>query len=172
MKGTILVCLKELVEKKFGKPVWEKALAAAGVPGQIFLAPADVPDATVMTILGELSKATKAPAQALLDAFGDYWANEYATRVYASYYRQHDTAMDFLLGMDALHQSMTKTIPNAHPPRFTYERKGDKSFVMTYQSPRKLGAMVPGLVRGVARRYGTRCSIRDLGGDRFEVTFP
>ncbi len=172
MKGTILVCLKELVEKRFGKPAWDGALTAAGVPGQLFLAPADVPDETVMKVLAALSKTTNTSGQALMDAFGDYWANEYATRVYASYYRQHETAMDFLLGMDKLHQTMTKTIPNAHPPHFTYERKGDRSFVMTYASPRHLGAMVPGLVRGVARRYGTRCTIRDLGGDRFEVAFP
>lgn len=172
MKGTIVVCLKELVEKRFGKPAWESTIAAAGVPGQIFLAPADVPDETVMKILAQLSKVTNTPAQALMDAFGDYWANEYATRVYASYYRQHETAMDFLLGVDALHTSMTKTIPNAHPPHFTYERKGDRSFIMTYASPRKLGALVPGLVRGVARRYGARCIIRELGGDRFEISFP
>jgi hypothetical protein len=171
MKGTIVVCLKELVEKKFGKPVWAQALVEAGVPNQVFLAPADVPDAAVMKILGALSNVTHASAQALMDAFGDHWANDYAPRVYSVYFRQHRTAMEFLLAMDALHGTVTKSIPNAHPPRFTYEKKGPKSFVMTYASQRGLGAMVPGLVRGVARHYGEQCTVKDLGGARFEVNF-
>ncbi len=172
MKGTILVCLKELVEKRFGKATWDRAMAEAAVPHQLFLAHTDVPDATVTALLGALSKISGLPAKALLDAFGDYWANDYATRVYAAHYRQHETAMAFLLSVDGLHKSMTRTIPNAHPPRFTYEVKGEKSFVMSYDSPRKLAGLVPGLVRGVARRYGTTCTVRELPGDRFEVTFP
>ncbi len=171
MKGTILVCLKELVEKRFGKAAWDKALAAAGVPGQLFLAPADVPDATALGILGALANITSTPAQTLMDAFGDYWANEYAPETYAAFYRQYDTAMDFLLGVDAIHQAATKSIQNAHPPRFTYERKGEKAFVMTYRSHRALGGLVPGLVHGIARYYGTKCTVRDLGGGRFEVGF-
>ncbi len=172
MKGTILVCLKELVESKFGKPAWDQAVAEAGAAGQHFLASADVPDARVLKLLAELSKVTKVPAQGLMDAFGDYWANDYAPRIYAAYFRQHRTAMDFLLGVDALHDAMTKSMPNAHPPHFTYERKGEKSLLMTYRSPRGLGAMVPGLVNGIARHYGTRCTVKALAGDRFEVTFP
>lgn len=171
MKGTIVVCLKELVEKKFGKATWTQALAEAGVPEQVFLAPSDVPDANVMKILGALASVTHTPAQGLMDAFGDHWANEYAPRVYAVYFRQHDTAMKFLLSMDTLHATVTKTIPNAHPPRFTYEKTGPKSFVMAYASQRGLGAMVPGLVRGVARHYGERCAVKELGGGRFEISF-
>lgn len=171
MKGTIVACLKELVEKKFGKPAWAQTLAEAGVPGQVFLAPSDVQDATVMKILGALSKVTSTPAQGLMDAFGDYWSTEYAPRLYATYFRQHKTAMDFLLAMDEVHASVTRSIPNAHPPRFTYEKKGPKSFVMSYASQRGLAAMVPGLVRGVARKFGEQCAVKDLGGGRFEITF-
>jgi hypothetical protein len=171
MKGTIVVCLKEIVEKKFGKPTWTQTLAEAGVPDQVFLASADVPDAAVMKVLGALSKVTRTPAQGLMEAFGDHWATEYAPRMYSAYFRQHRTAMDFLLAMDGVHATVTKSIQNAHPPRFTYEKKGPKSFVMTYASQRGLSAMVPGLIRGVARHYGAQCTVKDLGGDRFEVTF-
>ncbi len=62
--------------------------------------------------------------------------------------------------------------PASRCARFTYEVKGEKSFVMSYDSPRRLAGLVPGLVRGVARRYGTTCTVRELPGDRFEVTFP
>jgi hypothetical protein len=171
MKGTIVVCLKELVEKKFGKPTWTQTLADAGVPSQVFLAPSDVPDATVLGILAALSKVTGAPAQALMDAFGDYWANDYAPRLYEVYFRQHKSAMSFLLAMDTLHTTMTRTIPNAHPPHFTYEQKGPKTFVMAYSSRRGLSALVPGLIRGTARHYNESCTVKDLGGGRFEVSF-
>ena len=171
MKGTIVVCLKELVEKKFGKPTWTQTLSEAGVTSQVFLAPSDVPDSTVVKILGALADVTHMPAQALMDAFGDYWANEYAPRLYDAYFRQHASAMSFLLAMDTLHASVTKTVPNAHPPRFTYEKQGPKAFVMTYASHRGLGAMVPGLVRGIARHYHERCTVKELGGNRFEVSF-
>jgi hypothetical protein len=172
MKGTIVVCVKELVEKKFGKPAWEKALAEAGTPGKTFLASADVPDATVLKILTSLTTISKLSMEQLMEAFGDFWVNDYGTRVYGAAFVRHASAMDFLLGLDDLHTAMTKTIPNARPPRFRIEKTSAKTLVLAYQSPRKLGAMVPGLVRGVARKYGTPCTVRDLGGEKYEVSFP
>jgi hypothetical protein len=171
MKGTILSCVKELVEKKFGAAAWTKVLEAAGQPGALFLAGGDVPDEKAMKILGAASKVSGLSMQALMDAFGDYWANDYSDKMYPQYYAEHKTAKDFLRGMDALHERLTKSIPNAKPPRFAYESETPNSFVMIYRSARGLGDMLPGLIAGVARHYRTKIAVKKLGTDRFELKF-
>ncbi len=172
MKGTILTCVQRLVESRAGKPAWEKVLKAAGCPGAMFVPSGDVPDATAMKVIGAVGPVTGMSSQKVMDAFGDYWANEYASDMYAAYFAQASTAMEFLLGMDALHAKVTRTIPNAKPPRFKYEKKTDKSFEMSYDSGRGLAGLIPGLVKGVARRYKTTVTIDQLSPGRFKVTFP
>jgi Haem-NO-binding len=171
MKGTILNCAKELVEKQSGKAAWDKALASAGCTGLIVIAGADVPDEKAMKIIGAIPQATGLPMPKVMEAFGDYWANEYADKMYTAYFAEAKTAMEFLLGMDALHTSVTRSVPNAHPPKFTFENRTDKSFVMVCHSTRGLADLVPGLVKGVARRYKTSCSVTKVGANRFQVQF-
>jgi hypothetical protein len=42
---------------------------------------------------------------------------------------------------------------------------------MEYESHRGLAEMVPGLVKGVARKYGEHVSVKRSGSNRFELTF-
>jgi hypothetical protein len=172
MKGTILTCVQRLVESRAGKPAWEKVLQTAGCPGAMFVPSADVPDATAMKVIGAVGPVTGMSTQKVMDSFGDYWANDYASDMYAAYFAQARTAMEFLLGMDALHEKVTRTVANARPPRFKYENKTDKSFEMVYDSARGLPDLIPGLVKGVARRYKTTVTVDKLGTNRFRVTFP
>ncbi len=171
MKGTILACAQRLVESRFGKPTWEKVLQIAGCPGAVFLMTADVPDATAMKVVRAVGAATGLSSEKVMDAFGDYWANEYASEIYSAYFTRCSSAKDFLLGMDEVHAKVTRTMANARPPRFKYENKTDRSFEMVYESDRGLGDMIPGLVKGVARRYRTACTIERLGPTRFKITF-
>jgi hypothetical protein len=172
MKGTILTCVQRLVESRAGKPAWEKVLQSAGCPGAMFVPSADVPDATAMKVIGAVGPVTGMSTQKVMDSFGDYWANEYASDMYAAHFARARTAMEFLLDMDALHEKVTRTVANARPPRFKYESKTDKSFEMVYDSARGLPDLIPGLVKGVARRYQTTVTVDKLGTNRFRVTFP
>ncbi|MFO0583811.1 MAG: heme NO-binding domain-containing protein [Anaeromyxobacter sp.] len=172
MKGTIITCVQGMVEKKHGAAAWAKVLEAAGFPkGSVFVPGGDLPDDKAMKILTSVGPSTGMSMDQVMETFGDYWANDYASKMYAPYFSQAKTAMEFLLGMDSLHQRVTKSTANAHPPQFSYESVTEKSFVMVYHSARGLDGLIPGLVKGVARRYGTTCTVQKVGPAKYKVAF-
>ena len=119
MKGTIIVCLRDLVITQFGKDQWDKSMLDAGFsPDAMVLAIADIDDSQVVRLLEALCENLGITLAQAADAFGDYWVNVYSQKLYSHYYRKHPTARDFLLGMDRVHVELTARIPNAKPPRF------------------------------------------------------
>jgi hypothetical protein len=106
------------------------------------------------------------------DAFGDYWVNEYSQRIYRVYYDGCKMAKEFLLKMDSVHVASTRNMPNAHPPRFEYEWKDDKTLIMHYKSPRGLIDFMVGLIKGVAKYYKEDLKITELDDKRVEIVFP
>ncbi|MEA1948579.1 MAG: heme NO-binding domain-containing protein [Thermodesulfobacteriota bacterium] len=172
MKGVIPDCLEKLVKSKFGKDKWEDSLEAAGLPRHSsFLATADIPDADVMKVVESVCKVLNITLQQSADAFGDFWVNDYAPKIYKVYYRQSNSAKEFLLNMDNIHKTVTKNIPNAHPPRFTYNWKNDKTLVMTYKSSRGLIDFLVGLIKGVGKYYKEDLKVMKLGNDKVQIIF-
>ncbi len=171
MKGSIPACLKEMVINKFGEEAWEKSLENAGLSGYVIFVPMeDVPDEDVLKLVNSVCKVLNIPLTQLADAFGDYWVNKYGKEVYSMYYKGN-SAKEFLLNMDDVHQMVTRRIPNAHPPRFDYEWKDDNTLIMTYKSKRKLIDFVVGLVKGVGKYYQENLRVTKLGEDRVQVEF-
>ncbi len=173
MKGVIVSCLAELVRTKFGDDKWEEALEKAGLPREsTFLATQDVDDAAVMKVLDSLCKVLNISLQEAADAFGDYWVNVFAPKVYASYYHGVNSAKEFLLKMDDIHRISTENIPNAHPPRFDYEWKDDKTLIMTYMSHRNLIDIMIGLIKGVGKYFKEDLQVKKLSDTQVEIVFP
>ncbi|MDA8104320.1 MAG: heme NO-binding domain-containing protein [Nitrospiraceae bacterium] len=172
MKGVILKCLADLVTEKFGKDKWVEALANAGIDGNsVFLATEDVADEKALKIVGSVCAVLNITLIQAADAFGDYWVNVFAPKIYQSYFRGANSARDFLLKMDDVHKATTDTIPNAHPPRFEYEWTGDKTLVMRYISKRGLIDFLVGLIKGVGKHYKENLTVRKLGPDKVQVVF-
>lgn len=170
MKGSIVACLHELVEGEFGVEKWEEALERAGVPKNTsFLPIADIDDETVLRVVGELCKALGITEQQAADAFGRYWACEYAPRVYGAYYTGVGSAKEFLLKMDDVHVATTRAIPNAHPPRFTYEDVDENTLIMEYHSARGLMSFFTGLVRGIAQYFGETADVTPAGPNKVRI---
>jgi len=172
MKGVIPNCLEELVKSKFGKEKWEDSLEAAGLPrNSSFLAMQDIPDADVLKVVASSCKVLNITLQQAADAFGDYWVNDYAPKIYKAYYRLSNSAKEFLLNMDNIHKIVTKNIPNARPPRFTYKWENDKTLVMSYQSTRGLIDFLVGLIKGVGKYYKEDLKVMKLGNDKVKIIF-
>ncbi len=173
MKGVIVNCLAELVETKFGVDKWKEALEKAGLPREsTFLVTQDVNDAAVIRVLDSLCKVLNISLQQAADAFGDYWVNVYAPKLYAPYYKDVNSAKEFLLKMDDVHRISTKNIPNAHPPRFDYEWKDDKTLIMTYMSHRNLIDIMIGLIKGVGKYFKEDLQVKKLSDTQVEIVFP
>lgn len=173
MKGVIAKCLGDLVKAKFGRDKWEDALERTGLDkGAIFLATEDVDDSTVLKLVDSVCKVLNISLVQAADAFGDYWVNVFATKIYAPYYIGVNSAKEFLLNMDKVHVTTTELIKDAHPPRFEYEWKDSKTLIMKYKSKRGLIDFLVGLIRGVGKYYKEDLKVTKLGNDRVEIVFP
>lgn len=172
MKGVIAACLADLVKEKFGKDKWEASLEAAGLKKTSFFMPtADVDDSTVMELVGAVCKTLGITMAQAADAFGDYWVNVYAPKIYRTYYRGIDNAKDFLLNMDNVHKIVTEKMANARPPRFTFEQPNDNTLIMNYQSKRPLIDFLLGLVKGVGNHFNEKLTVTKLSSSKLKVVF-
>lgn len=172
MKGTVLICLKEVVIQMAGEAVWREALQAAHVdPFRIFLATEDVDEQETADILANVCTLCNVTLAQAGDAFGDYWVNTYSRRTYKAFYAKHTNARDFLADLNEMHHKLTKLIPNARPPAFRMTWLTSRTLLMTYQSTRGLIDVAVGMTRAVGRHYGTPLAVRKLSSTQFEVTF-
>ena len=172
MKGTIAKCLGELVCEKFGRDKWENALERAGLPRTTnFRIIQDVDDAAVLKVVDCVCKELGITMLQAADAFGDYWVNSYAPKIYGVYFSGAKTARELLLKMDSVHANVIKTTPNTFPPRFEYEWLDDKTLVMKYTSKRGLIDFLLGLVKGVGRYYKEHLTVTKLSADKLKVKF-
>lgn len=172
MKGVIVHCLEELVTTRFGGAAWQATLKEAGLkPATMFLVVDDIDDAVVMNIIAALSRHLKLSIAQLADMFGEYWVTAYSQKLYARYYATHANAKAFLLDLNEIHVTITKTIKQARPPRFTYEWKDERTLLMRYISHRRLLDIAVGLVKGVAKQYHEELDVKKISADTLQITF-
>ncbi len=172
MKGTIIKCLQEMVEKRHSKESWQQILNEAGLEGpQFFSLSSDVPDTDAIGLFEATASVLGLSPEATSDAFGDHWVNDYAARVYQTLYARLRSAREFILALDGVHMMVTNTIENAHPPRFDYQEEGDDTLIVTYKSQRGLIDLYVGLARGVGRYFSTPMQVTKLGASQVRIRF-
>jgi len=172
MKGSIADCMSKMIIQLKGKEQWEKILETAGLPKTIsFLASQDVDDAAVLKVVGAACKVLGKTTAEIADAFGLYWVRYYAPKIYSNYYKNITSPKEFLLNMDSVHKKVTETIPNAHPPRFTYEQPNENTLIMNYQSNRGLIDFLIGLIKGVGIYFNHPVQVTKLSENKVKVVF-
>lgn len=173
MKGVIAACLADMVKEKFGKDKWEASLEKAGLKKSTFFMPtSNVDDAAVMKVVGATCETLGITLQQAADAFGDYWVNSYAPKIYKAYYRGKNNAKDFLTAMDDVHVEVTRKIADAKPPRFDYEWEDEKKMIMIYKSPRGLIDFLVGLIKGVGKHFNQNLKVTKISSTKVRVVFP
>jgi hypothetical protein len=165
MKGSIVKCMEEMVTESFGARKWVECMDRAGIPAarRHFTVLSDVNDADVHAIMKGISGATSLSIDQVMDAFGEHWSTVFGPRVYSAYFSSAKNARELLLNLDHIHDVMTKSIKFAHPPRFTYEWKGEKCLIMHYNSTRGMVALMPGLIRGVGKYFNEKLTVQVEG---------
>jgi hypothetical protein len=106
------------------------------------------------------------------NAFGEYWCCAYAPRVYPRTLQRFTNARDLLIGLDQIHVDVTRSMPNAAPPRFTYVWKSSNVLEVTYTSHRGMIDIYIGLARGVGTMFKEALVVRKLSSTLVENTFP
>lgn len=175
MKGTIIVCLKDMLADEYGQGLetWKDMLAAVGMDrNRVILLSTDVDDGDALKLFGEAQKRCFKSHEELADAYGNYWSVIYAPKIYSSVYKGVKNSRQFLLKLDQVHQQVTETMANARPPRFRYEEVGDKELRVHYISPRGLVHLYAGLARGIGNYFGEKLQVRVLDDNQVSIVFP
>ena len=172
MKGSIVKCLSELVKNNFGEHKWKDIMQISGQnPNMLIKAISDVDDATFFNIFENTCKVLDITRQQACDAFGEYFINTFAPKIYGSFYTQFKTAKQFIMGMDKVHDTVTNIVQNAHPPRFTIEEVDKNTITVNYISHRNMIDLYMGLTRGVGKYFNTTIDIKKISDEKVELTF-
>jgi methyl-accepting chemotaxis protein len=172
MKGTIVLCIADIVKSVGGDAKWREILEKSGLPEDLKLTRiSDVDDATIQTVLGNICKVLNLSLQQVIDVFGDYWVNVYSPKHYKAYTYGINSAKALIMGMDKIHEQVTRILPNAHPPRFDFEEINEKTLKVHYKSHRKMIDFYIGLVKGVGKMFKTNLKVKKLSDEYVEITF-
>jgi len=171
MKGTIPKCLEEMVRARHGEAAWNRVKEAAGLATwHSFLTTEDIDDDTVKALFITTAETLRKSVEEVKEDFGMHWSTVYAPDIYGVFFRRASSARELLLNVAQIHRDTTAKVPNAKPPRFSYEWLDERTLVMTYSSERQMAALMPGLIRGVGVYYGEELEV-SRHGDRMTIHF-
>ena len=171
MKGTIFRCLQDVVTDTAGADVWINILKKSQVhASSIFAATDDFDNELFSKLITVTSDVLQLDQQIVFDKFGEHWSKKYAPKLYSVYFRRANSLRDFLLSMDHVHDTVTRRIENAQPPRFTYDDSTPDILIMSYNSSKGLAKLMPGLVKGAAQYYNEKVDV-SLVGNQVTIKF-
>lgn len=160
MKGIVFNIFSDLVTDKFGLDIWDALIERTQPASEAIYTSSDVyPDGELMAYVGELSKITGLPGEALVRAFGNHMMHTFK-RMHPEFMQGH-TARSFLLSLqDVIHVEVKKLHPDTLLPTFEYEAHGgNEQLTMFYSSPRRLCHLAEGLIAGAGEVFSEKITL-------------
>jgi Haem-NO-binding len=174
--GLIFASLRDYLVTEHGAGVANDV--TAGEP-QYTLSEA-YPDEQFLVLLERACARTALSRDELLFEFGAFTAATTFARLYSVLFKLSPSARDFLLTVETpIHEVIRETLPGARPPEIAVTDLGEEGLEIVYTSPRRICAMLRGLVEGTGRVYDEALQVEELecmhqgaSACRFEVRFP
>lgn len=173
MKGIVFTEFLEMVEQQFSLDTADEIIETTELEsGGAYSAVGTYDHAEIVALVTRLGELQETSPSELLKAFGVHLFGRFVEG-YPQFFEGTSTAFDFLGKVEGyIHVEVRKLYPDAELP--TFETKGDgETLTMVYSSPRRMGDLAEGLIRGCGRHFGSELSIEreDLSGDGREVKF-
>jgi hypothetical protein len=161
MYGLINKAVHDLVVSKFGEAAWTEIARKAGVTDPTFISMEKYPDEVTYKLVGAASEVLKAPAEQILEAFGEYWTVYSAEAGFGHLLEfAGNNLVDFLKNLDNMHTRVALTFPKLEPPSFKVTDITDGSLRLHYYSKRPgLAPVAKGMVMGLGKRFNTPVSV-------------
>ncbi|MBF0252427.1 MAG: heme NO-binding domain-containing protein [Candidatus Omnitrophica bacterium] len=173
MHGVIICALKEVLDKNFGDGFWYRCLEKSGLPQNVEVsATGSMTDVNFLKMAGAVCEISKLSLEEVADVFGDYWVNVYAPRLFATFYKGKNSAKEFLLSMNYVHDDVVRRMEHTEPPVFEFKWIDDKTLEMKYISKRGLIVLLQGLVKGVGKYYKEDLQITKISEEKLQIVFP
>ena len=175
MHGLIFVSFRDYLVAEHGAA--KEQAVMAGEPR--YLVSEGYPDEAFTSLVERACLATGLSADALLTNFGAFTAEKTFARLYPALFGRFGSARSFLVTVETnIHAVVRVAIPDALPPELDISEVGGSAISIVYRSPRRLCAMLRGLVEGTAQHYGETveieersCMHRGDGSCSFDVLF-
>jgi len=172
MYGMVNKSVESMVRSLHGDAVWEDIKARAGVTTISFVSNEPYDDEITYKLVGAASEVLKAPAEQILEAFGEYWVLETARGSYPDLMAATGQTLPvFLMNLNKLHVRVGMIFPKLQPPSFVCTDVQEKSLRLHHHTHR--GGLAPftiGLVKGLGKLLGTPATVslvesREKGAD-------
>lgn len=158
MHGLIFSELKKYVETKFDSKTWDTLQEKAGLKGNLYLAASVYPDNDLLSLVTTACQMTGVDAQTILEDFGDFIAPD-LIRQYSFLIKPEWTLVDFLCNTEDTIHKIVRFHPGVTPPQLMVRRVAEDRVTISYDSKRKMCALLKGIVKGAARHYQKNITI-------------
>ena len=153
MHGTILTLLKRYVQTQYDHSTWVKLIELSGLDKVTFDHKTVYPDEHMYALVGHAADMTGLPAGELHEKFGEYLVPD-LMYMYQKLLRPEWKTLDMLEHTElTMHKQVRQEHVENSPPVLEVSRIGPDELMIDYVSPRRMGGLAVGIVRGVAAYY-------------------
>jgi hypothetical protein len=162
--------LQNFVHDFYGSNRWEEACIAADLPFFSFESMLHYDDELTARLLETLSVVLERSKAEILEDFGTYVVSHENLASVRSLLRfGGETFVDFLHSLDDVHARMKIAMPMLEVPKLTLESRGVDLYSVHYEfSKPGYGAVILGVLRGMADDYGTLVTIDKVASSNGE----
>ncbi|WP_299005292.1 heme NO-binding domain-containing protein [uncultured Shewanella sp.] len=175
MKGLIFTEFFEVVEEAFGVDICEEMLEQADDDG-IYTSVGSYDHKKLVKMIVILSKLTKVPIETLQEVFGEKAFSALKESLPIDTDNITNT-LDFIQHVESfIHVEVKKLYPDSTLPTFEFVSVTPEQLIMDYLSPRCMGHVCLGLMKGCAAHFNEDVNIDmvpvdDIGSHvRFTIT--
>ncbi len=160
MHGTILVLLKRFVTHQFDFATWHRLVALTGITEADFEIKGLYPDEHLYKLVGVAAEHVGISPMVLQEKFGEFLVPDLLF-MYRKLIQPDWRTLDFLVHTEGvMHTAVRRDMSGSAPPVLDVERLSPGSVRVRYVSPRRMGALAVGIVRGIAHHYGEEDQLR------------
>jgi hypothetical protein len=153
MHGTIFTLLKRYVQTQYDHSTWIKLVELSGLDSGDFSHKEVYPDEHMYALVGQAAEMTGIPAGELHEKFGEYLVPD-LMYMYQKYINPDWRTLEMLENTEfSLHNQVRREHPENSPPVLQVERLNEHELLIKYVSPRRMGGLAVGIVRGLAVYY-------------------
>jgi hypothetical protein len=164
MYGLVNKAIKDLVVTNHGQDKWVEICRLSGFDDEEFIGMNPYPDKLTYDLVKNASQVLRADAEAILEAFGEYWILYTADEGYGDLMDlTGSTFVEFLGNLDMLHYRISNVMPELSPPQFSIRNQKENSVELEYRSHREgLVPMLFGLIKGLGKRFNLQVQIEHI----------
>ncbi|QKG52742.1 heme NO-binding domain-containing protein [Hymenobacter sp. BRD67] len=153
MHGTIFTLLKRYVQTQYDHSTWLKLVELAGLNSGDFDHKEVYPDEHMYALVGQAAELTGIPAGELHEKFGEYLVPD-LMYMYQKYVNPDWRTLEMLENTEQhMHGQVRREHPENSPPVLQVKRIAKNELLINYVSPRRMGGLAVGIVRGLATYY-------------------